>query len=310
MIMTSHLVGETAAVATSALWTICSIFFASAARRIGALGVNAYRIAMAVAMLGIAHLIVYGTVVPRADSSQWFYLGLSGVMGLALGDFGYFGMLALIGPRRGLIMTALVPIFSSVTAYYLLGETLAAWDMVGIGVTLCGVSLVILEREDHSSTYYVPRKQKIYGYLCGFGGALGQGLGLVVSKYGMLVAGGQGTPPLNPLSTTFLRMIVAAAFVWIAVAGFGKLPVVLARRKETGAIKRTFAGAVTGPFVGVWLSMVAVTYAVAGVASTLMSLMPVMVIPLVWILFKEKTGWRGILGAAIAVAGVAVLFLV
>jgi drug/metabolite transporter (DMT)-like permease len=265
---------------------------------------------MAVVMLGITHLLVHGTVMPHADPSQWFYLGLSGVMGLALGDFGYFGMLALIGPRRGLIMTALVPIFSSVTAYYLLGETLAVWDMIGIGITLWGVSLVILEREDHSSIYYVPRKQKVYGYLCGFGGALGQGVGLVVSKYGMLVAGGKGTPPLNPLSTTLLRMIVAAAFVWATIAIFGKLPGILAKRKERRAIKRTFAGAVTGPFLGVWLSMVGVTYAVAGVASTLMSLMPVMVIPLVWVLYREKTGWRGILGAAIAVAGVAILFLV
>jgi drug/metabolite transporter (DMT)-like permease len=307
--MPTNIIGESAAVATSALWTICSIFFASAARRIGALSVNGYRIAMAVVLLGITHLLVYGTVVPQASSSQWFYLGLSGVMGLALGDFGYFGMLALIGPRRGLIMTALVPIFSSVTAYHLLGETLGVYDTIGIGVTLWGVSLVILEREDHGSEFYVPRKQKVYGYLCGFGGALGQGVGLVVSKYGMLVAGGEGAQPLNPLSTTLLRMIVAAVFVWVAVAVFGKLPGVMASRKDGGAIKRTFAGAVTGPFVGVWLSMVAVTYAVAGVASTLMSLMPVMVIPLVWILYRERTGWRGILGAAIAVAGVAILFL-
>jgi drug/metabolite transporter (DMT)-like permease len=307
--MAANLIGESAAVATSALWTICSIFFAAAARRIGALSVNAYRIAMAVVLLGVTHLFVYGTVVPQASSSQWFYLGMSGVMGLALGDFGYFGMLALIGPRRGLIMTALVPIFSSVTAYYLLGETLAISDVIGIGVTLWGVSLVVLEREDHASAFYVPRKQKIYGYLCGFGGALGQGVGLVVSKYGMLVAGGEGTQPLNPLSTTLLRMIVAAAFVWVTVAVFRKLPGVLARRRDGWAIRRTFAGAVTGPFVGVWLSMVAVTYAVAGVASTLMSLMPVMVIPLVWILYREKTGWRGILGAAIAVTGVAILFL-
>jgi drug/metabolite transporter (DMT)-like permease len=61
--------------------------------------------------------------------------------------------------------------------------------------------------------------------------------------------------------------------------------------------------------MGVTLSMVAVTYTETGVAQTLMSLMPVLIIPMVWIRFKQKTSWRGILGAAIAVIGVSILFL-
>jgi drug/metabolite transporter (DMT)-like permease len=56
--------------------------------------------------------------------------------------------------------------------------------------------------------------------------------------------------------------------------------------------------------------MVAVTYAETGVAQTLMSLMPVLIIPAVWILYRQRTSWRGILGAVIAVFGVSILFLV
>jgi drug/metabolite transporter (DMT)-like permease len=56
--------------------------------------------------------------------------------------------------------------------------------------------------------------------------------------------------------------------------------------------------------------MVAVTYTDAGVAQTLMSLMPVLIIPLVWVVYRQRTGWRGILGAVIAVIGVAILFLI
>jgi drug/metabolite transporter (DMT)-like permease len=56
--------------------------------------------------------------------------------------------------------------------------------------------------------------------------------------------------------------------------------------------------------------MVAITYAQAGVAATLMALMPVMVIPVVRIIYGEKTSTRGIVGACTAVAGVAILFLV
>jgi hypothetical protein len=48
----------------------------------------------------------------------------------------------------------------------------------------------------------------------------------------------------------------------------------------------------------------------AGVAQTLLSLMPVMIIPVVWMLYRQRTSWRGILGALTAVIGVAILFLV
>jgi drug/metabolite transporter (DMT)-like permease len=56
------------------------------------------------------------------------------------------------------------------------------------------------------------------------------------------------------------------------------------------------------------LSMVALTYTQAGIAQTLMSLMPVFIIPVIWIVYKEKTSWRGILGALVAIIGVAILF--
>jgi drug/metabolite transporter (DMT)-like permease len=308
--MNSAPIGEIAAVLVSVLWTTCSILFAAAGRRIGALSVNAYRIAMAVGLLGAAHLIRFGTLAPPATDAQWLYLGLSGIIGLALGDFGYFGALVLIGPRRGVLLMALAPIWSSIMAYVILGEVLGSWTILGIAVTLTGVTMVVVEREDERDENAIPRRRKIYGVLSGLGGSLGQGLGLVVSKYGMMVAGGEGAGPLNPLSATLVRMVIAAAFVWVVVVLSGKLPLVLRMRRDGGAILRTLGGAVSGPFAGVWLSMVAITYAQAGVAATLMALMPVMVIPVVRLIYGEKTSARGVAGACTAVVGVAILFLV
>ncbi|KPJ64609.1 hypothetical protein AMJ44_12490 [candidate division WOR-1 bacterium DG_54_3] len=305
----SHLIGETAAIGTSVLWTLGSVFFASAARRIGPLSVNAFRIVMAVILLGSTHLVAFGRIVPSANDSQWFYMGLSGVIGLALGDFGYFGALALIGPRRGVLLMSLAPVFSALSAYWILDEILGLWAIIGIAITLTGVCVVILEREEDTGEVPLSKRQKTLGILLGLGGSLGQGIGFVISKYGMIAVADDPSAPLNPLSATLIRMITATIFIWIFILSIGRLSKVLKSFGDKKAAARTIGGAVTGPFLGVWLSMVAVTYTVAGVAATLMSLMPVMIIPVVWILYKQKTSWRGILGAGIAVTGVAILFL-
>lgn len=306
----SSLVGETAAVCTSILWTACAILFAAAGKRIGALSVNAYRIVMAAVLLSLAHLVVFRTVVPPANAGQWFYMGLSGTIGLAVGDFGYLGALVLIGPRRGVLLMAMAPIFSSIAGYLVLGEVLTAWNLVGMALALSGVCVVILDENVHESEVTPTRAHKFYGVLCGLGGSMGQGIGLVVSKYGMIAAGGAGSAPLNPLSATLTRTVVAAGFVWLIVAVSGRLRPVLAARRDLPAILRTLGGATSGPFLGVWLSMVAVTHSLAGVAATLMSLMPLFVIPVLWLVYRQRTSLRGMLGAAVTVVGVAVLFLV
>jgi drug/metabolite transporter (DMT)-like permease len=307
--MPSHLIGETAGVCTSILWTFGSILFTQAGRRIGALSVNAFRIIFGIVLLGTTHLITMGTIIPQANPSQFFYMGLSGVVGLTIGDYAYFGALVLIGPRRGVLLMSLAPIFSAVAAYFVMGEILGLWAIIGIATTLSGVGLVILEGEEKSGEVPLSKRQKTIGIFLGLGGSLGQGIGLVISKYGMIAAANDPSTPLNPLSATLIRMVVAAIFIWIFVLTTGKWSNVLDSLKDRKGITRTFGGAVTGPFLGVWLSMVAVTYTKAGVAATLISLMPVMIIPVVWILFKQKTSWRGILGAGIAVIGVAILFL-
>jgi len=69
-------------------------------------------------------------------------------------------------------------------------------------------------------------------------------------------------------------------------------------------------GALFGPFIGVWLSLVAVQYAYVGIASTLMALPPIFLIPLSWWIFREKISLVAIVGTIIAVIGVALIFFI
>jgi drug/metabolite transporter (DMT)-like permease len=301
-----NIVGETSAVVTSCLWTITTLFFTSAAKRIGSLSVNAYRTIMAVGLLVLTHAILLGTVLPIANNEQWFWMGASGITGLGIGDAGLLAAYTRIGPRRSVLVMSLAPIFASIGAYLMLGETIPKLAIVGIAITLGGVIVVILEREEYSGEAPISKKMRSYGVLLALIGALGQGIGLVLAKKGIYL---NPEMTLNPLSATLMRMILGAMFVWVAMVGAGRFPELSKAMKSKEGIARTAAGALTGPFMGVTFSMVAVTYTQAGIAQTLMCLMPVFIIPPVWILYKQRTSLRGILGAAIAVIGVSILFL-
>ncbi len=305
--MDPNLIGETAAIVTAGLWTINSILFASAGKKIGSLSVNAYRILMAVGFLGIAHIIFLGSLLPTASSEQWFWIGLSGIVGLGIGDFGLFAAFVIIGPRRSVLIMSLSPIFAAFGAYLMLGEILSPLIITGIAITLIGVVVVILEKEENSDEKPISKKLKTWGVFLAFIGAVGQGIGLVFAKKGMWL---DPSIMMNPLSVAFVRMIMGALFIWMCVVVMRRLPEVRKALKSKKGMGHTAAGAFIGPFIGVTLSMVAVAYTQAGIAQTLMSLMPVFIIPAIWMLYKQKTSWRGVLGAIVAVIGVVILLLV
>jgi drug/metabolite transporter (DMT)-like permease len=303
----SSILGETAAVVTSCLWTTSSLCFTSAGRKIGSLSTNAYRTLIALGFLVIAHLVLLGTIFPLANNQQWFWMGISGVVGLGMGDGGLFAAYVMIGPRRSVLVMALAPIFASIGAFLMLDELLPQLAIIGIAVTLAGVVIVIQEEDEHSGEVSASKKAKVYGLFSALIGAIGQGAGLVLAKKGIDLNPGM---TLNPLSAALMRLILGALSIWAGMLLAGKLPELREAIKSRDGMNNTALGAFIGPFLGITLSMVAVTYTETGIAQTLMSLMPVLIIPTVWIVYRQRTSWRGIVGAAIAVVGVAILFLI
>lgn len=301
-----EVIGESAAVATSFLWTVSSIFFTSAGKKIGWLNVNAYRTVIAIAMLAVTHIVLLGTVVPSLDGAQWFWMGLSGIVGLGIGDSGLFAAYLAIGPRRSLLLMALAPIFAASGAYVMLNETIGGLAALGIALTLIGVVLVILESEGRSGEERISTRQRASGVFYGVVAAMGQGFGLVLSKKGIDLTPGS---TLNPLSATLMRLIFAALFIWVFILVAGKTPQLVSASRNREGLLNTAAASFLGPYLGITLSMIAVTLTATGVAQTLLSLMPIMIIPIVWILHRQRTSWRGIAGAAVAVLGVAIIFL-
>jgi drug/metabolite transporter (DMT)-like permease len=196
----------------------------------------------------------------------------------------------------------LVPVISTLVAWVWLGETLRPAEMGAILLAVGGIAWVVAERGRAPDTPSGQERRYALGVLLGLGGALGQALGLVTAKQGLA-----GNFP--SLSATVIRMIVASGVIWLLTLVRGQVGPTWRALGDRRALLFIAGGSLIGPFVGVWLSMVAVQYTRVGIASTLMALSPIILIPLDHWIFREKASPRSIAGTVVALAGASVLFL-
>ncbi len=311
--MTELQQGLLAGLATSVLWSFTAVFFAAAGRRIGAALVNSLRIMLAIVWLGLTHRVVSGHWLPSASGGQVFYLALSGLIGLSLGDLALFSAFVRIGPRLAMLVMTTAPMFAAGAGVLALGERLHPPAVVGMLLTIAGVAVVVLERPAGGAAAQQQAGRNV-GLLLALLATLCQAAGSLLSKQGI----GHGWLPreqhLGPLAATFLRMAFAGLFVlpvvaWLVRRGTARDPRPEAAGRRRQGYLFTLGGSLVGPYLGVWMSLVAFDKAPLGVAQTLLSLPPVFVLPLaVWI-EKERLTFRAVVGAVVAVAGCALLFL-
>jgi len=307
--------GIAAASGTAVCWAFTALFFSAASRRIGQYHVNQIRLVIACVLLSIACAVLQ--VYQPVPLNQLVLLGLSGLIGLTLGDAAGFSSLQILGARRASLLGALAPGCAALLMIPMLGESLNWIGVCGMLLTLGGVMWVVLERghpgEIHGSA--------TLGIVMGLLGAMGQAGGLIFSKAGMGMTSPDGlmndmagvdpstVVPISPVLGTLTRML-AGTVILLAYAAmrmtWGHTWRKLADRK---ALAQTSAGAFFGPFIGVTLSLVAVKYANTAVAATIMGTSPVLVIPIVAIVYKQKVTMRAVVGAIVAVAGVTILGL-
>ncbi len=306
--------GHAAGITTALLWTATSLFFAAGGRRLGTTVLNSIRIIFAIGLLATTHRLLNGYWIPHAQSEQVVYLAISGLIGLSIGDQALFTAFVEIGPRLSLLVMTTSPIWAMLFGWLALSETLPATALLGIGLTVAGVGWVVLERPKVTTGNF-PRR--IRGYVFALIGAMCQAGGLMLSKKGMGHGWLEADQHIPPLTATLIRMCFAA---------IGMVPIIIIyqsrgrrRTKNVDAFPRSgskyagvlFAccGAVVGPFLGVWMSLVASDRAPLGIAQTLCSLTPLFILPFAVLIHKEKLSMRAIGGAVVAVLGSGLLFL-
>jgi Predicted membrane protein len=290
----SH-IGEFAGLGVSVCWTMSALFFEKAGHKIGSLSVNFIRLLFAIGFLGITTFFSRGIFFPTdATGYQWFWLGLSGFVGFFLGDMLLFQSYMVIGSRTATLVMSLAPMLTGIIGWFFLGEILSPKNILAMAISVGGIIIAISNRK-------MKLNYPIKGILLAFGGALGQAVGLVLSKKGM--------GHYDPVASTQIRAI-------FGLVSFGILITILRRWGKTGqafthsnAIKSVTVGAVFGPFIGVALGLFAIQQTKTGIASTLMGLVPIFIIIPSAIMFKEKIKPQQVIGAVVSIAGATLFFL-
>ena len=307
--------GEIISLLVAVLWTATALFADQASHRIGAMSTNFFRMVFSAILLAGLLWIVIGHPYPAfADGKTWLWMGLSALVGYVFGDYCLFNSYIVIGARFGQLFMTLAPPFAAIAGWALLGETLSWKSWLAMAVTLTGIAISILNRSgaDHHLRLKLPFK----GVLLGIGAGLGQGVGLVLSKIGMqhYAAALPADAPAAfdwamPFASTMIRSLTGMVGFFVLLALMRKLPELRAALKNGAGMKYTGLTTLFGPFIGVSLSLMAVQYARAGIASTLMALTPVLILFPYALIYKQKITPKEILGVIISMTGVALFFL-
>ncbi len=305
--------GELISLAVAVSWTATALFAEVGTKRIGSLQLNIIRMTLSLLMLGATLWIVTGAPWPRfADGQTWFWLLLSGLIGYVFGDWCLFNSYLVIGARFGQLFMTLAPPVAAITSWALLGETISWKGLLGMVVTLSGIAMSILSRgQGHKMAVKLPIK----GVLLGIGAGVGQGVGLVLSKVGMghyhaaIPKGATTVSTMVPFASTFIRAAIGAVGFILILLVRKEVPIMINSLKDRRGMLFATLVTITGPFIGVSLSLMAVQYTNAGIASTIMALTPVLIILPSYLIFKQKVKVIEVVGAFISIAGVSLFFL-
>ena len=307
--------GEIISLLVAVSWTTGAIFADVASHRIGSINLNIIRMVFALLFLAAILFAFTGSPVPlHTDGKTWFWFALSGVVGFVFGDLCLFNAYVRIGSLYGQLLMTLAPPFAGIAGFLMLGEKLAPTSLLAMVVTLSGIGITILSKDSDSRLPVL--KLPLSGVLYGIGAGVGQGVGLVLSKIGMEHY--TAAMPSDAASGVLSAMPFAGTFIRVVTGVIGFSVIILLMRKA-GGLKRAvkdrtsmvccLVTTLLGPVIGVSLSLKAVQYTSAGIASTLMGLTPVLILIPYSIYAKQRITLREVAGTFITVAGVALFFL-
>lgn len=307
-------IGELISLVVSVLWTISALTSEVGSKHLGVYVLNVWRLGLSLLFAGLLLWATMGAPAPvYAGGEAWTWLLLSGVVGYFFGDYCLFSSYLVIGSRFGMLFMTLAPMFTAFFAWLMLGQQLSWKALLAMVVTLSGIAITVFHRGGgHKVSLSLPLK----GVLFGLGAALGQGAGLVMSMIGLnhyrADVPSDMLPQMEtwlPFAANMIRCLAGTICFTVCLLWRGEMHLMAESRHDHKGLLAMLCAVFVGPFFGVSLSLMAVQYTAAGIASTLMALTPIMILlPSKW-LFHQPITWKAVAGAVISCIGVSLFFL-
>ncbi len=294
---TSHLIGAFSALGSAFFWALAAILFKRVSHQVPAMGLNFNKGLVAFICLGA--LLLLGQTV-SVDTQSLIVLSLSGLIGICLGDSLYFVALRRLGPRLTLLLGALIPVAAGLMSFVFLQERISLLSTAGLALTIMGVVFVLWEKVPTANQPSQPQHWKA-GVFFGLLFVFSEAAGIILTKIGV--------QELPSLQATFIRQtsaIIGLTFWGLAAGTFiGWLKPL----KNPRIRNRVIVAAITGAFIGTWLSVLALKNTHTSVAAALNSTSPLFVLPLAAYIMRESISRRAILGTVVSVIGIGIYFL-
>ena len=293
------MIGYVLAISAAAIWSGVALSATRMVRYFGSYNYNLLR------LLGI--IVIFSPYVFLRWQPLYFEnyiflaIFLSSVIGIIIGDTFLFICLKRLGPRRQALLFSMQIPFTIVLAEIFLQSLPSITELVGCALIFSGILIAIqFNRSIPNDDLENIQGNKYTGLLAGIGLALCQSIGIILMKPAL--------GSTDPIIVSYLRIIIAAVIM------FGSLFFIKNNRlwEKMKDYKKTIFSIFLG-FMGMGVGMTMLIYALKfgnpGVISTLSSTMPIMIIPILWVITKNYAGHLAVIGAALTCLGAGIIFL-
>ena len=293
------MIGYVLAIGAAAIWSAVAL---SATRIVRYFGSYNYNLLRLLGIIVIFFPYVYLKWEPiYVENSIFLAIFLSSVIGIIIGDTFLFICLKRLGPRRQALLFSMQIPFTIILAEVFLQSLPSTTELIGCALIFLGIIIAIqFNRTIPNDDLENIQGNKYTGLFAGIGLALCQSIGIILMKPALVST--------DPIVVSYLRVIVAA-FIMFGSLFFIKNNQLLEKMKD---YKKTIFSIFLG-FMGMGVGMTMLIYALKfgnpGVISTLSSTMPIMIIPILWIVTKNYAGHLAVIGAGLTCLGAGIIFL-
>lgn len=285
-------IGIIAALGSAASWALATVVFDRLGKVIPAAGMTFFKGLFSLVLMLILILCTGGF--DALSLRDFFFLALSGIIGISIGDTLFFRSLQDLGAKVQVLYFMLGQIVTMFLSFLLLGEVLSIEEYVGAMILLCGIIIVTIgKQEDH------PNKAR--GIIGGFASILCFSISSVMVKVSIADV---GVP-----TATFWRMFFSTVSVMFIGFTSKRFVTWYTPLKQTKTLLLFLLNVVVITYGGFLLSMLAIKHITVSLASVLSATEPVFVLILAFLINHERASKRELIGAAVTIAGLLIILL-